>query len=240
MNRVCLLTGASGRFGTEFIRRYAEQYTIAAVRHRGTIGFATQDQSFFDPLNLARQVPRNRYAVHAIPADLSRAESAEAVAREALGKFGRVDLLINAAAARVWSPLMTERGSFDAATEMFQVNALAPLRLSVALARSFWIHDCDSNLRYNRNIVNISSTAGLFVYEDAGQAIYASTKAALNHLTYHTASEFWEFGIRVNAIAPDSFPGRVSLDEVMAAVVRLDASADTGQVVGIHHSNLQA
>jgi NAD(P)-dependent dehydrogenase (short-subunit alcohol dehydrogenase family) len=235
--RVCLLTGASGFFGTEFIRQYAERYTIAAVCNRGVIGFATQDQAFFDPLDLSRPVSSNEYAVHSIASDLSGAKGVDTVVREVLDKFGRVDLLINAAALRVCSRLMTAPGSSDAASDMFQVNVLAPLRLSLALARSFWIHDSASNARHNRNIVNISSTSGLFVYEDTGQAIYASSKAALNHLTYHLASEFWELGIRVNAIAPDTFPGRVSIEEVLEAVIRLDTSADTGQVVALYHPN---
>jgi NAD(P)-dependent dehydrogenase (short-subunit alcohol dehydrogenase family) len=118
---------------------------------------------------------------------------------------------------------------------MFQINVLAPLRLSVALARGFLVRDVEANIRHNRNIINISSTAGLFVYEDAQQAIYASTKAALNHLTYHLASEFWELGIRVNAVAPDTFPGRISVDEVLKAVVRFDDSVETGQILALHY-----
>src|SRR5580698_5953131 len=99
-NRVCLLTGASGLFGTEFIRRHAQHYTIVAVHNRGTIGFATQDQAFFDPLDLSRPIVRNAYRVHSISADLSKVASIEALVDEVLTEFGCVDLLINAAAER--------------------------------------------------------------------------------------------------------------------------------------------
>ena len=56
------------------------------------------------------------------------------------------------------------------------------------------------------------------MYPDLGQALYASSKAALNHLTYHLASELWDIGVRVNAVAPDTFPGRVSIDDIRTAV----------------------
>lgn len=117
---------------------------------------------------------------------------------------------------------------------MFNVNILAPLRLSLSLAKTFWHVDPPMNVQLNRNIVNISSTAGLFVYPNTGEALYASSKAALNHLTYHLASEFWDLGIRVNAVAPDTFPGRVSFDEVLDAIIMLDESDGTGDVLPLY------
>lgn len=58
-------------------------------------------------------------------------------------------------------------------------------------------------MRSNRNVVNLSSTAGLFVYPDLGQSVYAASKAALNHLTYHLASDFC--GFCVGALPPPLF-----------------------------------
>ena len=88
-------------------------------------------------------------------------------------------------------------------------------------------------MQHNRNVVNISSTAGHFVYEDLGQGLYATSKAALDHLTYHLASEFWDLGIRVNAVAPDTFPGRDATGESSTRSWRSTSSADTGQVVEV-------
>ena len=188
---------------------------------------------FVDPLDRRRALAANSQRVHTIRADISRLENVEATVQETLDAFGRVDLLVNAAAVRRFSPLVLN-GAGEDAEEMFKVNILAPLRLSLSLAKTFWHVDPPMNVQLNRNIVNISSTAGLFVYPDTGQALYASSKAALNHLTYHLASEFWDLGIRVNAVAPDTFPGRVSFDEVLDAIIMLDESDGTGDVLPLY------
>lgn len=129
--------------------------------------------------------------MHTIRADITRPEAIEGIVHEALERFGRVDMLINAAAARRFSPLLADDSEADAA-RVFAVNVLAPLRLSLSLARACWRADAATNLELNRNVLNVGSTAGLYVYPDTGQALYASSKAALHHLTYHLASEFWD------------------------------------------------
>jgi NAD(P)-dependent dehydrogenase (short-subunit alcohol dehydrogenase family) len=233
VKRVCLLTGASGSLGTTFIDRYATVYEIIAVHNRSHIQYATQDQIFFDPLDLHRPIPENSSAVYAYRVDLARKAEIDQLVQDVQERFGGVDLLINAAAVRAWANLLAP-GAIESASAFFVVNVLAPLRLATALACACWMSDPPANLERNRNIVNVSSTAGLFVYPDTGQALYATSKAALNHLTYHLASEFWDIGIRVNAVAPDTFPERVPTSDVLDAIIELDRSDQTGQVVPLY------
>lgn len=230
MTRVCLLTGASGTFGRAFIERCAPEWRIVAVHHTSPIHYATQDQSLVDPL--APETPLAAPAVHAMKADLSRPEEISRVVTETLAEYGRIDLLVNAAAVRHWGPLLSPE-SLDSAGHMLDLNVLVPLRFALAVAQGFWMADPDANIRDRRNVVNISSTAGLYVYPDTGQALYATSKAALNHLTYHMATEFWDLGVRVNAVAPDTFPGRVAVSEVVDAVLALDKSEATGEVAPV-------
>jgi NAD(P)-dependent dehydrogenase (short-subunit alcohol dehydrogenase family) len=227
--RVCLLTGASGPLGTAFIERYAGRYQIVAVHHRRPVFFAAQHQEFINPLDeLGSWCEENALKVHTIRADIARSDAVEQIVHEKLDRSGRVDMLINAAAVRHFSALV-DAPDADA-DEVFGLNVLAPLRLSVALARAFWRTDVAANQKFNRNILNVGSTAGLYVYRGSGQALYAASKAALHQLTYHLASEFRELGVRVNAIAPNTFPHYVTTEEVLDAMVYFDASAETGQV----------
>jgi NAD(P)-dependent dehydrogenase (short-subunit alcohol dehydrogenase family) len=230
MKRVCLLTGASGLLGNAFIERYASEYEIVAVYHRNAVRFATQDQEFVDPLDPERKIEANNHAVYAIRADLTKPLEVDRLIGEVAGQFGNIDLVINGAVMRSYTPLL-KPGLIDCAEALFQINLHAPLRLSAGLAQTIWRSDPEANIRRNRNIINISSTAGLFVYPDVGQALYASSKAAMNHLTYHMASEFWDIGVRVNAIAPNTFPGIVPIERVLEAIVAFDAGGETGEVL---------
>lgn len=225
-----MLTGATGQLGSAFIERYASRYQIIALHHRNEVAFATQANAFVDPLEPSRRIDANDHAVYAIRTDLADATVVPGLIAQIRERVERVDLLINAAAVRQWCPLLAGPG-MDSVERLFAINVLAPLRLSVALADAFWRADPNSNADANRSIVNISSTAGLFVYPDLGQAWYATSKAALNHLTYHMAAEFWDLGIRVNAVAPNTFPGRTDLADVLDAIVDFDANTQTGTIL---------
>ena len=200
MRRVCVITGASGYLGTAWINRYAERYQIVAVHHQRPVQFPTQEQQFIDPLAPSAPVDKNECAVHSIRADLTQPSDIERLCEVIVRRFGQVDLLINGAARRDWSPLLAP-DALRPMEALMSLNVFSPLRLSVGLARRAWQLDRIANVLLNRNVVNISSIAGLFVYPDLGQSLYATSKAALNHLTYHLASEFWDIGIRVNAVA---------------------------------------
>jgi NAD(P)-dependent dehydrogenase (short-subunit alcohol dehydrogenase family) len=229
LRRVCVITGASGVLGTAFIRRFRAQYSIVAIHNRHALPFPTQDQIFVDPLDPKKPLAANENPISAIRADLSDAQSIEKLCLEVRREFRRVDLLINAAAAGAWRSFLSAAALADA-EYAFRVNVLAPLRLATGFARHFWCSQIEENIGCRRNIVNISSTAGIYVYPDLGQGVYGACKAALNHATYHLASEFWDIGIRVNAVAPNSFPGRVPIDVVLDQIITFDAGEHTGQL----------
>jgi NAD(P)-dependent dehydrogenase (short-subunit alcohol dehydrogenase family) len=228
--RVCLLTGASGRLGTAFIERFAGSYEIIAVHNRRHRHLSSDDQMIVDPLFPITQLAANQRAFHSFRANLQDAGEIEILIDKVVRNFGRVDLLINGETVRGWSPLLS-KSAIDHAEQLFRLNFHAPLRLCVGLANKLWRSDPASNLAFNRNVINISSSVGCFVYPDQGQALDGSSKAALNHLTYHLASEFWDIGIRVNALAPDSFCDRASTDIVLDAIASLDSSNQTGRVL---------
>ena len=89
----------------------------------------------------------------------------------------------------------------------FRVNTVLPARLAVQVARAFWRDRDLENRSLNRNVVNVSSSAGVAIHPGQGQGVLpARQKVALNFLTRHLVSEFSRFGVRVNALAPDRFP----------------------------------
>lgn len=113
------------------------------------------------------------------------------------------------------------------------MNVGIPLQLAGRLAQQFWVHRDRDNREHNRNVVNVSSLSGSRVFANRGQGVYAASKAALNQLTRHMAADFAPFGIRVNALAPNSFPAIISPDAVAREIARLDRDDVTGRILAL-------
>ncbi|NVN49359.1 SDR family oxidoreductase [Mycolicibacterium hippocampi] len=110
---------------------------------------------------------------------------------EALDVTGRVDILINNAAIGTFGATAAiPEADFDAC---YALNVKAPFYLVGALAPAMVA-------RGRGVIVNVTTMVASF--GTAGSAVYASSKAALNHLTKCWAAKFGPQGIRVNAVAP--------------------------------------
>jgi NAD(P)-dependent dehydrogenase (short-subunit alcohol dehydrogenase family) len=140
-------------------------------------------------------------------------------------------VLVNSAVHSVWAPLLDCNRVIESASAQFQINVIAPLQLAVLCAQRFWCGRKASNLEENRNIINVSSIAGTNVYSGVGQSVYAASKAALDHMTRHMAVEFREIGIRVNALAPNSFPRIIPTARVVEALKELERGTMTGRVL---------
>jgi NAD(P)-dependent dehydrogenase (short-subunit alcohol dehydrogenase family) len=127
-----------------------------------------------------------------LPADLSDASSARALARGAIeAGGGRVDILVNNAGIFPAGPTpdMTET-DIDA---VFAVNVKVPFVLVGELAPAM-------AARGKGAIINVGTMAAEFGI--AGMALYGASKAALNLLTKAWAAEFGRAGVRVNAVNP--------------------------------------
>jgi NAD(P)-dependent dehydrogenase (short-subunit alcohol dehydrogenase family) len=228
---VCLLTGAAGVLGTAFCRRHAADYDIAAVYRTTPPEVPSQDQRLIDPLEPGRDPPANEHPVYGIRADLTRSGEIDRIVELVLARFGGVDLLVNGAAHVRLGGIVESRRLLDDAALAFDVNAVIPLKLATALCLACWRDQEEQNRLNNRNVVNVSSMSGLGVYPGWGQSVYSSTKVALNYLTRHMAAEYKTFGVRVNAVAPTSFPRLITTASVADGIVIVDQGRRTGGVL---------
>lgn len=226
------MTGAGGTLGDAFCRAYARDYDIVAVCCNRAPTAVSQEEWYVDPLDPDAGLPENAAPIFTVRADLERAGEVERVVDIALARFGRVDLLVNAAAYAQWYPQGLIDGDvlLDTVERHFAMNVGVPLRIATRLAQRFWLHRDLENRARNRNIVNLSSIAASRVHP-GGQALDAASKAALNQLTRHLAADFGVFGVRANALAPDSFPAIVRTESVARAITELDQETITGGIL---------
>ena len=234
--RVCLLTGAGGTLGTAFCHRYASRYQVVALWCRRTPLVASQEQTVFDPLEPHADLPENAALVHTARLDLTNRRWVVRIVDEILRRFGRIDVVVNAAAFRRWAPMLDGDTLLDSMHRHFAVNVQAPLALTLEVARRGWAGRAGENAAENRSVVNVSSTAGIRAYPGYGQSAYSASKAALNLLTMHMAAELQPLGVRVNALAPDTFPDLVATERVVDAVASLVEGEMSGKILVLEAS----
>lgn len=212
MRRVCILTGSAGQLGQAFCDRFGQDYDILAQYHNAP------------PKAPGTAKVRSAQAVRFLPvqADLAVTQDIERLVDLALDTWGSIDLVVNCAVHSHWGHLLHDGQALASAEQQMLVNVVAPLKLSALAAHRAWRCDRRSNVARNRNVINVSSTAGLFIHPGQGQGVYSASKAALNYLTYHMAADFEPIGVRANAIAPTSFPSIVSVDAVLDGIRELD------------------
>lgn len=127
----------------------------------------------------------------AIPFDIRRRDSIEALLAATLKTCGRVDILVNAIGVIRRGPIEdVSENDWDA---MMDVNLRGAFLLCQAAGR-------EMIARKHGKIVNVSSNVSQVLQPHRGA--YAVTKAGLSHLTRVLALEWAPHGINVNAIAP--------------------------------------
>lgn len=177
--RVAVITGAASGLGQESARVMALAGANVVLADIDEAGLA----------ETARIVGEARCLIR--PTDVTRREELEGLAADALARFGRLDVWVNAAGISFLHSLLD---SDPARTDpVVAVNMMGPYWGSIAAARAM-------RERGGGAIINISSGGGAIPLP--GIAIYGMTKAAVNSLTWTSAAEYGPYGIRVNAIAP--------------------------------------
>jgi 3-oxoacyl-[acyl-carrier protein] reductase len=126
-----------------------------------------------------------------LKADVRSYPDTEAMAAEALDRFGRLDVLVNCAA--VTRPSLIPKLNNDELQYVIDTNLKGCFNTIKAVSRTMM-------KQRSGHIINISSIQG--VRGKAGQAAYAASKAGLIGLTKAAAVELAPRGIQVNAVLP--------------------------------------
>ena len=173
-----LITGASGGIGGAIAKTlHAAGATVALSGTR------------IEPLQALASELGER--VYVLPCNLSNAEAATALTKEAADAMNRVDVLVNNAGVTRDNLFM--RMSEEEWSSVIEINLTSTMRLCKGVLRGMM------KARWGR-IVNISSIVG--ATGNPGQANYAASKAGMVGMSKSLAYEVATRGITVNCIAP--------------------------------------
>jgi NAD(P)-dependent dehydrogenase (short-subunit alcohol dehydrogenase family) len=176
--RTAVVTGASRGIGA----------ATARALDRAGARVALVARSRVDLEDVARGLEHDPIVV---VGDLHHEQTPIDVGTQVLEELGRVDILVNnAAAAARLDTVDTEAEAID---EMLAVNIRAPLLLIATLIPSMIEHRSGS-------IINLSSVSALV--GTPRRAAYAASKGGLDAATRSLAMELGPSGIRVNSVAP--------------------------------------
>jgi 3-oxoacyl-[acyl-carrier protein] reductase len=199
--KAALVTGGSGDLGAAIAKALASAGADVAVSYVGERERAERTAAAVEALG------RRAWTVQFDQAD---PEAAEAVIAATVGQFGRLDMLVNNAAWNIGIPFT----DLDALTpeiwdRVYDTNIRGPFLLARAAARPM-------RAQKSGRIVNIASVGG--IYPAASSIAYATSKAALIHLTRCLAVALAP-DVLVNCVAPGLIEGTRMAQRLPPAIV---------------------
>lgn len=180
--KVALITGASKGIGESIAKTMAEYGAKVVVNSR--------KQEAVD--EVAHAISTEGGHAIGVAGQVGNIEDLKRIFDTTISAYGRIDILINNAAANpVFGPV--ENTDEKAFNKIMDVNVKAPFELAKL---------CLPIMQQNGSgsIINISSIGGVSPEQFLG--IYSVSKAALISLTKVMANEWGKYNIRANAICP--------------------------------------
>lgn len=186
-DKTAIITGATGGIGRTMCEQFAAEGARVVLASRGVD----------EMTRIAAHIVEQGGQALVCRCDVTDASSARAVVEKAVSEYGRLDILVNNAAA------FTPTTPFDRLSEEDWEKTI-----SVNLTGTF--HMSKPSVQAMKNtgggiIIHVSSQLARVAAQ--GQAVYCMSKAALVHLARAMAIDLARYNIRVNSLSPGAIAG---------------------------------
>ena len=181
--KFAIITGAGGGIGACAAALFCE--------HGARVLMVDSDRDSLERTlrDIRSRQPRARIAI--LAADVTKRTDAAAMVETAVGKFGRLNVLVNNAAVRDVETVAKSKP--EAWARVFETNVIGAVNCAKASLPAL-------RAAKGASIVNVSSCYA--VRGRKGFAAYDASKAALLATTRSLATKEAEYGVRVNAVCP--------------------------------------
>jgi 3-oxoacyl-[acyl-carrier protein] reductase len=198
-DKVCIVTGGAQGIGLATALKFA--------REGASVAIWDLTQSGID--EAVRQCGEAGAQAAGWVVDVTQREMVDAAARGTLGRFGRIDVLVNNAG--ITKDARLQKMSVEQFDRVIDVNLRGVFHCTQAVVDPMVEQGCGV-------VLNASSVVGL--YGNFGQTNYAASKFGVIGFTKTWSRELGPKGIRVNAVAPgfvmthilDTIPEKVLTD----------------------------
>jgi len=190
-DRVAVVTGASSGLGRAMARRFAAEGAVVVIADVETVpregGSPTADV-----------IQDEGGAAEFVCCDVSDRESVEAIVAHAVGRHGRLDVMVNNAMTGSFEPKPLLETSEEQWRRTLDVNLTGVFFGCRAAVAQMIRQEPRGEVR--GRIINLSSQLGIVAAPR--NCAYGVSKAGVDYLTRQVAADYARDGIVCNAIAP--------------------------------------
>jgi 3-oxoacyl-[acyl-carrier protein] reductase len=220
IGKTALVTGASKGVGKGIALELGREGCDVAVNYR------TDEQGARDTVEALERMGRSAFAVRA---DVGSAAEVAAMFDEVLGRFGRLDVLVNNAGVQTWKSLLElTEAEWD---RVIDTNLKGCFLCTQQAARHM-------KERGGGSIINIGSGCNKLAFPRLVD--YTASKGGIEMFTKVAACELGRYKIRVNCVAPGAIEIERTRQEVgdyagtwsaLTPLARIGTPEDVGRAV---------
>lgn len=198
-DRVAIVTGGGSGIG--------KAIALAMANEGAKVVITARNVDRLD--NMVKEIRAGKHEALAIQTDISDSEQVKRMVQFTVDNFGKVDILVNNAAAIGNINIPITEMNLDEWQKSIATNLTGTMLCSKEVLKVMMP-------RKSGSIINISSVAGLFGL--VNESPYAMTKCGILGFTTTMALEVGQYNIRVNSISPGA-----TLTDEFGAVIKNSA-----------------
>mgnify|MGYP006287923233 CR=1 FL=1 len=182
-NKTAIVTGGGngiGKSSCEILAAYGANVVVSDLKHE-------------DAKKVADEINRNGGKAIPVTCNVTRDEDLVNLVNVSKEKFGSIEILVNNAGGGGGGRENPFKIDVDRFKWVFELNLFSAWRLTQLCAPEMQKSGYGS-------VINITSMGS--INKSPNMSAYASSKAALNHMTANLAFDYGEFGIRLNCVGP--------------------------------------